>query len=95
MKLGDLVRYRDDWIHANHKYDDNGVATDWDVIYPRADDEGWSGPCLILDQLEPGLWVVLDGGDRVVISHEEGLTAIEVIGLEREIEELAMNFTED
>ena len=95
MKLGDLIRWRQDWIHANHEYDENGVAIKWDVLYPRTDDEGWSDPCLVVEELEPNLWVCLYRGQRIVVGPKEGLTAVEIIGLAHEIEELAMNFAGD
>ena len=78
MKVGDLIRFRADWIHANHKYDKDGVAIDWDIISPRPDDEGWSNPVLVVERWE-GMWICLDNGERIVVSPKEGLTAVEII----------------
>jgi hypothetical protein len=78
MKVGDLIRFRDDWIHANHVYDVFGVATDWDTISPRPDNEGWSSPVLIIERWKD-MWICLDNGMRIVVSPQEGLTAVEII----------------
>ena len=78
MKVGDLIRFRCDWIHANHEYDENGVAINWDIISPRPDDEGWSNLVLVVERWE-GMWVCLDNGERIVVSPKEGLTAVEII----------------
>jgi len=94
MKVGDLIRFRSDWTHANHEYDENGVAINWDVISPRTDDEGWSNPVLVVERWE-GMWICLEHGVRIVINPNPGTVAVEVVGLEREIEELAMNFVGD
>ena len=77
MKVGDLIRFRSDWIHANHKYE-NGIAVDWEVVSPRPDDEGWSNPVLVVERWE-GMWICLDNGERIVVSPKEGLTAVEII----------------
>jgi hypothetical protein len=78
VKVGDLIRFRDDWIHANHKYDKDGVTIDWEVITPRPDDEGWSDPVLVVERWE-GMWICLDNGERIVVSPHEGLTAVEIL----------------
>ena len=73
MKVGDLVLTRQAWVRD--PYDDTPV--------PRNDDEGWSEPILIVDQLPPpdeALYVGLDGdGTRIVVSESPGLTDVKVI----------------
>ena len=78
MKVGDLIRFRDDWVHVNHEYNKDGIMIDWDIITPRPDDEGWSSPVLVVERWE-GMWVCLDNGERIVVSPKEGLTAVEII----------------
>jgi hypothetical protein len=78
MKVGDLIRWRRDWRHINHVYNEAGVAIDWDVEAPRQDDEGWSQASLVLRKWAE-MWIVLDGAEEIVVSPKRGLTAVEVI----------------
>ena len=78
MKVGDLIRYRDDWVHTNHEYNDSGVAINWDVVSPRLDDEGWSNPVLVLERWE-GMWICLRSGEKIVVNPHPGTTVVEVI----------------
>ncbi len=73
MKIGDLIRHRQAWIRDPHD----------DAAIPRTDDEGWSDPVLIVDQLPPPddeLYIGLDAnGERIVVSQSPGLTDVKVI----------------
>jgi len=72
VKVGDLIRYRDDWTRPD------GVTP----VYPRTDDEGWSAPCLVIEEYRPpnqGMFVCLANGEEIVIAPKIGLTAVEVI----------------
>jgi len=68
MKVGDLIRYRDDWTR-----DTNG-----DPVIPRTDNNGWSQPCLVLREWEE-MWIILADGQEAVINPVEGLIGVEVI----------------
>ena len=43
MKVGDLIRYRMSWTHDEHG----------DVVQPRLDGGGWSGPVLVIYEYPP------------------------------------------
>ncbi len=69
MKVGDLIQFRDGWTRD--------PVTD-EVIVPRLDDDGWSPPCLVVEEWE-GMWVVLHEGRQTLISAAEGLTEVKVL----------------
>ena len=78
MKVGDLIRWRDDWRYINRIYNEAGAAVNWEVEAPRQDDEGWSSAGLVLRKRE-GMWIILSGSKEIVVNPKRGLTAVEVI----------------
>lgn len=76
MKVGDLIRYREDWTR-----DDDGSP-----VHPRTDEEGWSGVCLVIEEYPPpneGMFICLDHGEEIVVTPKVGLTTVEVISESR------------
>lgn len=69
MKVGDLIQFRAAWARD--------PITD-EVISPRPDDDGWSPPCLVVEQWE-GMWVVLREGRQTLVSAAEGLTEVRIL----------------
>jgi hypothetical protein len=78
IKPGDLIKYRHDWRHVNHIYNEDGIAVSWEVEAPRQDNEEWSQPCLVLRSWAE-MWIVLDGATEIVVNPRRGITAVEVI----------------
>ncbi len=64
MKVGDLIRYRMSWTH-----DENG-----EVVQPRLDEEGWSGPVLVTYEYPPpdkGLFICLENMNQICLADDE------------------------
>jgi hypothetical protein len=78
MKVGDLIRWRDDWRYINRIYNEAGTAVNWEVEAPRQDDEGWSSAGLVLRKWE-GMWIILSGSEEIVVNPVPGVEAVEVI----------------
>ena len=72
MKVGDLIRHREAWTRNEND----------EVVSPRTDNAGWSGPMLVVERYPPpdeSLFIALEYGERVVISEHEGLTEVEIL----------------
>jgi hypothetical protein len=72
MKVGDLIRYRMAWAHDK----------DGNVISPRTDEKGWSGPTLVVSKYseeDDYNFLCLDGNHQIVLSGPDECYDIEVI----------------
>ncbi len=69
MKVGDLIQFRKGW--TNHK-------TSKKPVYPRTDDDGWSAPCLVLQEWEQ-MWVIFHKGRQILLSECPNLTEVRVL----------------